>query len=180
MLADKIDRPLAGQFSEIHFGIVTPDNLWVKFLDSQYQEWVGSFANGWNKKATYIFNFHKSEKAIVVAGGIGYFVDISTRQLLNEDNLIDISFAIEDTERNRIIFSNGLDLRTFNLNNQETILFDEYYFDDIEKLEIKEDKLFVEYHNYQSKTNPFIFEMNLVTNEKHDTFFGENKSKNIK
>jgi hypothetical protein len=57
------------------------------------------------------------------------------------------------------------------------VLFDNYYFDDIKLVEIKENKLYATYWSYQTRNEPFRFEIDTVTKEVKDSFYNtETKS----
>lgn len=171
MFAEFIDRPISGQFPEKHFGRITPYSSWVKFTDKDYQEWVGSFTQGWEGHATLIINFEVEAKAFVVTGGEGYLIDISKRQQLNTDEFSEIKSAIADPERQRVIFSSGYDLQTVDFDGLHSTLFEKYYFDDIELTEIRNNKLYARYWYYQRDSQPFRFEIDLETKEVKDTYF---------
>ena len=173
MFAEFIDRPVSGQFQEKHFGQVTPYSIWVLFTDKDYQQWVGSFAQGWEGFATLIVNLDEQEKALIVAGGDGYLIDVLQKELLNEDELLGIKTAIADAERKKIISSDGLNLRGIDFDGKVSILYDDHYFDDVELLEIREGKLYARYWHYQSSSKPFTFEMDLVTREVKDSFYDQ-------
>lgn len=170
MFAEFIDRPISGCFPEQHFGPVTPYAAWVMFTDKDYQQWVGSFAQGWEGFATSIINLEEYEKTLIIAGGNGYLIEVTKRQLLNETELSAIKTAIADPGRQRIIFSNGLNLQYIDFDGKISILYGEYFFDDIELLEIKDDKLYAHYWYYRRDSNPFSFEMDLVTKEIKDSY----------
>ena len=75
MFAEFIYKPVAGHALEKHFGEITPSSSWVKFVDRNYEEWVGSFAQNWEGHLTAILNFENQEKTFVIACGSGYMVD---------------------------------------------------------------------------------------------------------
>jgi hypothetical protein len=178
MFAEFIDRPISGQFQEKHFGQVTPYSIWVLFTDKGYQHWVGSFAQGWEGFPTLIFNLDEQEKALIVAGGDGYLINVLQKELLNEDELSGIKTAITDAERQRIIFSDGLNLHCIDFDGKVSILYDDHYFDDVELLEIRDGKLYARYWHYQSGNKPFSFEMDLVTREVKDSFYDQSTDYN--
>lgn len=175
MFVEFISRPIAGQFSEKHFGATSPDCLWVKFTDKNYQDWVGSFQRGWGGEGTFIINLDKQEKALVVAGGQSYIIDIATKQLINKQEISGTKSAIQNNDQTLIYFSNGYDLQFLDLNGNVSVLLDTYYFDDIEFIEIKDNKLYLKYWHYQRDRAPFHFEIDLHTKEIKDTFYDDNK-----
>jgi len=169
MFAEFIDRPIAGQFPEKHFGDTSPSPKWIKFTDKNYLEWVASLKNGWEKYATLIINFEFDERAFVIAGGYGYLIDTAKRDLISIP-LPYITAAIADTQRKRVIFSTGYNLQCLDFAGHHTILYNERYFDDIEFVEIRNNKLFANYWYYQRNTEPFLFEIDLETNEVKDSY----------
>ena len=171
MFAEFIDIPISGQYPEKHFGRITSECLWVKFMDKDYEEWVGSFQQCWDGHGTFIINLDKKEKAFIVSGGQTFLVDISTREQLNRTEISDTKTAIADNEQNNIYYSSGFDLRSMDENGNDFILFDNYYFDDIKLVEIKENKLYATYWNYQARNEPFHFEINLITKEVNDSYY---------
>ena len=175
MSAEFIYRPTSGQYPEKHFGDISPNCLWVKFTDKEYQDWVGSFQQGWDGYGTFIINLDKQEKAFVVAGGQSFLIDISTRLQLNKQEISDIKSAILNDDQTIIYFSSGYDLKLVELDGNVSVLFDNYYFDDIELIEIKDNKLYAKYWHYQRDTEPFRFEINLQTNEVKDSFYDNQK-----
>jgi hypothetical protein len=170
MFAEFVDRPTSGQFPEKHFGQVTPNSAWVLFTGKDYQQWVGSFARGWEGFATLIINLEEHEQAFVVVGGDGYLINISQQELINQDELSGIKTAIADVERQRIIFSDGYNLQCIDFKGKVSILFDKNYFDEVELLEIRDNNLYARYWYYQRDSSPFSFEMDLVTKEVKDSY----------
>src|SRR3954466_3751447 len=142
MLAEFIYRPISGQFLEVHFGNVTPYSAWVLFTDKSYKQWTGSFARGWEGFATLIINVEEHERAFIVAGGNGYLINLTKKQLVNNMELSDIKTAIADVKRKRIIFSNSFNIQYIDFDGKISTLFNEHYFDEIELLEIRGDELF--------------------------------------
>lgn len=175
MFAEFIYRPTSGQYPEKHFGAISPNCLWVKFTDKEYQDWVGSFQQGWDGYGTFIINLDKQEKAFVVAGGQSFLIDISTRLLLNRQEISDTKSAILNDDQTIIYFSGGYDLQFLDLEGNVSVLFDNYYFDDIELIEIKDNKLYAKYWYYQRDKEPFHFEINLQTKEVKDSYYDNGK-----
>jgi len=170
MIAEFIYRPISGQFPEKHFGFITPHSLWVKFIDKDNQEWVGSFSQGWEGYATSIINFENEEKTFVVSGGQGYLIDTTRRDQLNKIVLSGIQTAIADPNHRRVIFSSGYDLQCIDFDGKSSTLFDKNFFDDIELMEIRDNKLSARYWYYQRDKDPFHFEIDLETNHTKDTY----------
>lgn len=171
MFAEFTYRPISGQYPEKHFGAISPNCLWVKFTDKEYQEWVGSFQQGWDRHGTFILNLDKHDKAFVVAGGQSFLIDVSKRLLLNKKEILGTKSAILNDDQTIIYFSGGYDLQFIDLNGNVFILFDNYYFDDIELIEIKGNKLYARYWHYQRDEQPFRFEINLQTKEVKDSYY---------
>jgi hypothetical protein len=171
MNAEFIYRPISGQYLEKHFGSITPNCLWVKFVDKDEQEWVGSFKQSWVEQGTFIIILKKTGKAFVVAGGQSFLIDINSRGQLNKTEISDTKTAIVDDEEKNIYYSSGFDLRFMDIDGNDFILFDKYYFDDVKLKEIKEKKLYATYWNYQSGNEPFHFEIDLLTKEVKDSFY---------
>jgi hypothetical protein len=171
MFAEFIYQPNSGQYPEKHFGEISENCLWVRFTDNEYQDWVGSFQQGWNGFGTFIINLDNQEKVFVVAGGKSYLIDISTRKLLNEQEILDTKSAILNDDQTNIYFTSGYDLQFLDLDGKVFDLFDNYYFDDIQLVEIKGNKLFAKYWNYQRGNDPFHIEVDLQTKEIKDTYF---------
>ncbi len=83
MNSEFIYRPISGQYPEKHFGNISPNCLWVKFVDKDEQEWVGSFEQSWVEQGTFIINLTRKGKAFIVAGGQTFLLT-----LIHENNLI--------------------------------------------------------------------------------------------
>jgi len=175
MNAEFIYRPISGQYPEKHFGNITPNCLWVKFADSNEQEWVGSFERSWVEKGRFIIKLIKNGKVFIVAGGQTFLIDINTREQLNKAEISDTKSAIIDEQEENIYFSSGFDLRYMDIKGNDFVLFDNYYFDDIKLVEIKDNKLYATYWNYQTSNEPFHFEIDVVTKEVKDSFFNSEK-----
>ena len=56
------------------------------------------------------------------------------------------------------------------IKGNDFVLFDNYYFDDIKLNEIRNNKLYATYWNYQTSNEPFSFEIDVVTKEVKDSF----------
>lgn len=175
MFAEFINQPISGQYPEKHFGSISPNSLWVKFTDKACEDWVGSFQQGWTGYGTFILNLNKQEKAFVVAGGLSYLIDISTKRVLNKQGISDTKSAIFNDDQTIIYFSGGYDLQCIDLDGNVSVLFDDYYFDDIELKAIKEHKLYARYWHYQRDQEPFRFEINLQTKEVKDSYYDDSR-----
>ena len=171
MFAEFINRPLSGEYPEKHFGQISLNSLWVKFTDKDCQDWVGSFQNGWEGNGKFIIILEKRDKVFIVVGGCSYLIDINSREQLNVAEISDIKTAIIDDEQLRIYYSNGYDLRYMEMNGNISILYDNYYFDDIKLIEVRDNKLYANYWYYQRDSQPYHFEIDLQTKEIKDTYF---------
>lgn len=177
MFAEFINKPISGQYPEKQFGAISPNCIWVKFTDNKYQDWVGSFRKSWDGYGTFILNLEKQEKAFVVAGGEGFLVDISTRLQLNNQSITDTKSAISNDEQTIIYFSSGYDMQFVDIDGNVSVLLDNFYFDDIELVEIKDNILYVKYWHYLRESEPFRFEINLQTKEVKDFFINSQRQK---
>ena len=175
MKSEFIHRPISGEYEEKHFGDINPNCLWVKFTDKDGNEWVGSFSESWVENQIFILNLYKIGKSFIVAKGQAYLIDVSLKIQLNKNEISDIQTAILNEKENKIYYSTGFDLRFMDEEGNEFILFDKYYFDEIKLVEIKENKLYATYWNYQTSNNPFHFEINLITKEVKDSFYNTEK-----
>jgi hypothetical protein len=75
--------PTSGDYPEKHFGQTFNSRLWVKFMDNNFQEWVGCFPRPY-QTFDKVLTDNANETAFIVAGGQGYLIDISTRELLHQ------------------------------------------------------------------------------------------------
>lgn len=170
MIAEFIEQPISGKFTEKHFGQVTSNATWILFTNNKYEQWVASFDSGWSGYSNFIIPLEEQERAFVVVGGVGYLIDISNQDVTNFQFHSGIKSIIYDEVRVRAIYSDGLDIRFINYEGVVSILYDSRYFDDVELLEIKENTLHARYWYYQGADTPFSFEMNLVTGEFKDSY----------
>lgn len=146
-------------------------------MDKDDQHWVGSFEQSWVDQGTFIINLTRKGKAFIVSGGQTFLIHINTREQLNKTEISDAKTAIVDEPEENIYYSSGFDLRYIDINGNDFVLFDNYYFDDIKLNEIKENKLYATYWNYQASNEPFRFEIDVLTKEVKDSFYNsETKS----
>lgn len=170
MNAEFLYKSNSGMFPEKHFGNPTPNCLWVKFVDKDEQEWIGSFERGWVKDATFIINFKKTGKAFIVVGGQTYLIDLNTQEQLNKTNITDTKTAIIDEQEDYIYYSDGANLHYMDCKGDSFILLDNYHFEDIKLVELKDNKLKAIYWNYQAGSKPFHFEIDVLTKAIKDSF----------
>lgn len=170
MFAAFIYRLISGLYPEKHFGVITPNCKWVKFTDKDYQEWVGSFQEGWDGFGSFIIILDKQDKAFIVAGGQSYLIEISSRQLLNIQAISGTKSALLNDEQTVICFSDSYSIRLLDLEGNTNVLIDKYYFDEIKLIEIKENVLYAKYWHYQGDKEEFELEINLLSKEIKDSF----------
>jgi hypothetical protein len=91
--------PLSGEYPEQHFGNHFNSKLWVKFIDNQFDEWVGCFSKPYNSGLSVALTSRENTTGFVVAGGQGYLIDIQERTLIKElDDYPSIESAIATTK----------------------------------------------------------------------------------
>lgn len=169
MQAEFINKPISGEYSEKHFGTITPECLWVKFTDDETNEWVGSFEMGWLKEVNHIFQL-KNSIVFIIVNGHGYLIDIRTKEQLNETVISHIESALYNTENDTIYFIDGFDIKYVNSDGIVNVLFSDYIFDKIVLKKINNNKLCAVYWYYQTSTDSFDFEIDLITKEIKDSF----------
>ncbi|KAA5537628.1 hypothetical protein [Paenimyroides baculatum] len=168
MNAEFINKPISGEYHEKHFGSITPHCLWVKFTNDE-NEWVGSFETGWVEEVKLIFQL-KDQKAFIIANGHGYLIDLVLKEQINESIISHIESALYNAENDTIYFIDGFDIKYVNCDGSVDVLFSEYIFDKITLTKIKDNKLHAEYWHYQTSTDSFDFEFDLITKEIKDFF----------
>lgn len=159
------------QNPEKQFGPISPSSLWIRFTDKKYQDWVGSFQQGWEGYGTFILNLEKQEKAFIVVGGKSFLIDISKRLLLNKQEISDTKHAILNDDQTIIYFSNGYDLRFIDIDGNVSVIFEDSFFDGLELIGISNNKLFAKCWDYQRGKEPFGFEIDLQTKVVIDTYY---------
>ncbi len=90
------------------FAGTTPfEGLVVEFVGIGGGEWVGNFQRAIGNKDAVLFAPLRTDQAIVVAGGMGYVVELDTRTLVRSfGGALNDVFYLPDRER--VIFGNGL------------------------------------------------------------------------
>ena len=87
--------PISGTVVERHFNVSAASNLWVKFMDPEGDEWVGVFGNGITRfEAVVPFGDDPEGAVLVIAGGQGYIIDLSSRTLVRQTRWDDADHAI--------------------------------------------------------------------------------------
>lgn len=77
------EKPLDGAFEEKLFGSDRGNTLWVKFSDKYgVTEWIGKFGTG-SSSSSRVDKVIEPDRFFVSAGGFGYLVDATKRDLLN-------------------------------------------------------------------------------------------------
>ena len=91
-LADNI--PVSGEYEEVCFECGN-DNAWVKFQDSEYEEWYGVFGRGLSAHSKVIL-VGENSLCFVNAGGQGYWVDINSKKLISKtkDDYLENTIAV--------------------------------------------------------------------------------------
>lgn len=176
MHAEFINKPVSGKYPEKHFGTITPHCVWVKFTDDE-NEWVGSFESGWVQDVKLIFQLN-NHKAFIIANGDGYLIDLNLKEQINESVISHMKSALHNAEDDKIYFIDGFDIKYVNSDGSVDVLFSDYNFDKIILTKIKDNKLHAKYYHYQTSTDSFDFEFDLITKEIKDSFLIEEKQMN--
>jgi len=158
--------PTSGDFPEIHFGQTFNSRLWIKFTDNNFQEWVGCFPRPY-QTFDKVLTDTANETAFIVAGGQGYLIDISTRELLHEmDDIPVIESVIHTT--NPEYFLVGACYCIYIFDNRKLIKrYDpDFTVDGIYLTEQKDQKAIGHLYSYQFQQDLNVgFEFDLTTNE---------------
>jgi hypothetical protein len=173
MTAEFINRPLSGEYEERHFGETSSNSSWVIFIDDECKEWVGSFAKNWEMNSNSILKLGERELVFIVACGQGYLIDAGMKAQINKDEIKGITSAICDHDTKKIYFSNSYDLKVLDEFGNIDVFYDRYFFDDIELIEIRENKLYARYWNYQASKIPYRFEIDLDSKKIVDSFYDQ-------
>lgn len=114
MEASILDKPpLSGDFEEHSFIESGNNTLWVKFLDSEYLEWVGVFSQGDWKSTNLVLPLEDKHQFLVIAGGQGYFVDPDSRKITAKTDWDMIEAIVYNDETNCFVATDGLCLAVF-------------------------------------------------------------------
>ena len=85
----------------------------VEFTTNEGERWIGNFSEGWRKRPNSVHAEPDGRSVVVVAGGIGYFVNVEARQLISEFDVADLWYL----DRQRLfLVTNGLWFETFEVN----------------------------------------------------------------
>ncbi len=74
--------PNSGDFPEIHFGEHFTSRLWVEFEDNDFEKWYGCFPNISRQGFNNVLIDRNNNSAFVVSSGIGYLINITTKELI--------------------------------------------------------------------------------------------------
>lgn len=85
----------------------------VEFTTNEGERWIGNFAEGWRKRPNSVHAELDGRSVIVVAGGIGYFVDVEARQLIHELDVEELWYL---DSQSMFLVTNGLWFETFDVN----------------------------------------------------------------
>jgi len=180
MFAEFISMPISGQYHEKHFGTVgSISPQWVKFTDERGEEWVGSFDHGWEGHESFIIVLDTLGKAFVVAGGRSFLININTREKINKVEVSDTKTALVHNRHHHIYYSSGYDLNYMDINGNIFNVYNDYYFDDIKLVEIRDNRLYAKYWSFQSGLDPFDIEIDLLTKEVKDSFYDLRKEEDL-
>ena len=108
-------KPLSGLFEEKLFGSDSGNTLWIKFSDKYGAvEWIGKFGTG-ESASTRVEKVCEPDKFLVSAGGFGYVVDSTSRQILDQcpRHITDGSFVsdiVYDLQNRRFVVASDTGL----------------------------------------------------------------------
>jgi hypothetical protein len=87
--------PISGSIAERQFNCSARTNLWARFEDPDGDAWVGVFGSGVSRfDAVIPFGDDPEGKALVVAGGQGYVLDLRAQRLVRQTSWEDADAAI--------------------------------------------------------------------------------------
>lgn len=76
--------PNSGEFTEIHFGENYNSQLWVKFTEDNFEEWVGCFSKSFENGLSKVLINQTKSVGFIIAGGRGYLIDITKKKLITK------------------------------------------------------------------------------------------------
>jgi len=88
--------PISGSIDEVRFGPLG-NCTWVRFTDSNREEWCGVFGPGHAARTATVAN--TAGQSFVVASGQGYLIDVNSRELLHQTQHVWLISAIAVPER---------------------------------------------------------------------------------
>ena len=111
------EKPLSGVYEEKLFGSDAGNTLWVRFSDRDgISEWIGKFGTG-GSASVRVDKAIEPDKFLISAGGFGYLVDATKRELVNhyfEKFTQDIAY---DSKTNRFVVADYVRLRLIEAGN---------------------------------------------------------------
>lgn len=93
--------PISGEFPEIHFGEHFTSRLWVEFEDNDFEKWYGCFPNISRQGFNNVLIDKNNISAFVVSSGVGYLINITTKELIfktEEHFLIESAILTENPD----------------------------------------------------------------------------------
>jgi len=103
--------PESGSIDEVRFD-ASGDCTWVKFLDSDYTDWVGVFGHGWGGGQDAQQN--TNGVAFVLSNGQGYVIDVNSRTLLSKTECDYLKKVIFCGDTDIFLAATDTDLRVYN------------------------------------------------------------------
>lgn len=91
--------PISGEFPEIHFGEHFTSRLWIEFEDNDFGKWYGCFPNNSRQGFNNVLTDKYNNSAFVVSSGVGYLINIATKELIfktEEHPLIESAILTEN------------------------------------------------------------------------------------
>jgi hypothetical protein len=74
--------PISGEYPEIHFGEHYTKRLWIVFEDNDFEKWYGCFPNDSHQGFNDVLIDKSNNSAFVISSGIGYLINIKTKELI--------------------------------------------------------------------------------------------------
>ena len=158
--------PTSGDYPEKHFGHNFNSQIWVKFMDNNFQEWVGCFPRPY-QTFDKVLTDNTNETAFIVSGGQGYLIDISTRELIHEMDDIPVLESVIHTT-NPDYFLVGASYCIYIFDNKKLIKrYDpDFPVDGIYFTEQKDQNAIGHLYSYQYQQDLNVgFSFDLLTNE---------------
>lgn len=106
-----VTPPRSGEIEEINFYPQSNDLVWVKFIDSNSNEWCGKFAEGIKSFSTV--GVLREGIGFVLARGRSYFVEINQKLILSVVEDEDFEDAVCLVEKDLVLVTDGLHLALY-------------------------------------------------------------------
>lgn len=93
--------PISGEFPEIHFGDHFTSRLWIEFEDNDFKKWYGCFPKDSRQGFNIVLVDKNNNSAFVVSSGVGYLINIATKELIfktEEHPLIESAILTENPD----------------------------------------------------------------------------------